>query len=1120
MPATPVRRLTIAHPDLSSSVSVSLPWDSFPAAMQNELDALDVDDDGAITYTPRVGGNTSSLSVESHHANRTSERLQRVLWGYAWSYPSNRYVQDDARLPDRMTNIQTVQQRLYNDVVLALLGNGNDLTKWEPAQRVLEMSGDYTHLYRLAEQAIGKYNRGRNIEYLRRAESLLLAARRYAARVRSGRRNTAANSVDLADIDQSLGRITGPLDRYETAAFRRDVQRPYLMATMGSPMTANVSGGEVYYAVAVPQSFIDANSGDVETAIKNYFNNTEQVSIRASRFQDSSGSQAHRLSAIRVERDAPGPHDDRINSQSSFHLYQPRLNRTVFRGHDVVYYRVGFQLADKSEALDGQHIRRFDLELQHDGNTRRIPGGFVLQNMAGRSSHDVFASDLHVNDRDYTVVRDMMRNINLTVARWNAQGLTHTRKYRELLTAAAQVERFYEPINEQIEAAVDEWNAAYRSGEIHHVFLLGDLADFVNVAVTLDRVGYRSSNIRTLKAILSRLEAPLYVVSGNHDHHGAPFPYSLHRRNFVFNGHLQDLYEDHYDDQHFEGLLYLRGVEALFPGTNGAGGSLIQILRRLTASDPFGVANDDNMGHHLRELGMYETYASSLGNGFRVFLWPTESEHFNYSRFLLEEVHEPVGPNMLRAVKTYVGDQHPSGKGPRPENFISFIRELEAAKRAGERMILGGHYPPFSVGMGPDQTPDSADAMRGDATWAIRMASWYYRMPGGHPVLALAMSGHVHRYEESDFTFDFGKLVDHAHAGEDLSDTRRAELIRNTESEFRRRLGAIFRSRNTNTIFDQLHTLRHEFHLDDISRIRRVYEPGSDGVPGPIVGRLNAACLAYGRENGTAFVNIPSIGVPADSRTGYTVVTTHPDSTVDVNTRFMRVRYDNRIVSADGRRLENYRRTWWRESRDWDPTRSVGTIPARTRRTRYQVYGPHTVNEDSRWDLFPLVYQYPRRKIGLALDAGMSWNFRNGEVGALLGGQLLFPLSHHANATLGGPNYITIGGYWNSATDDLMVNAGINFGLITPLFFVDEATSGNPFFGGEARFTSVLPLPPQIGIWGGSDIQGNWGVGLNLIFSIPSLTYRLGDGHSHSYTQGSLSPTSQAIPSGHPMGCF
>lgn len=1072
----PVQRLRISHPDLpqDQDVEIDLPWDAFSSEERSELDALDANDDGTLAYAPQLGGRAGA---EAQHADGTGDRLQRVLWGYAWASPHNNRLNDRGTMDDRWRTLQTIQNRVYDRVAQPILGDGTDPTKWRSAARILSETGDFIHLYRLAVQARARYASSQNIEYLRIAEEMLLEAKRFAAPVREGR------LYHFRNIENELSQVNPLLDRADRARFREEARNPYLMATMGSPITADLSAlqgenGAVTFAVAVPRSFITANQGDLNTAIANYFNQTAPVSVRSSRFRDQEGPADFRLTAVRVEIDHPGSADDPIEAQSSYHLDQARLGRTAFNGQgQMVYYRVAFRMENPAEALGSRPLQRFDVRIGSGTEARTVTGGFVVQNMAGQTSHDVFAADLHVNERDYEVVRIMGDSLRSLAATYASQGLLPD-QVPALRLQAEEVERFYESINEQVEAAVDQWNEAYRRGEIHRVFLAGDLADFANIARTLEHQGYRSTNVRRLREILGRLEAPLYVVSGNHDHHGYPFPLSLHLRNFNHAESLQGLYGMHYDDHRFptDNIRYFDGVKALIPDTSSEEGWIGDVIRELSADNPFGPPNDAFLDHHMREIGIYETYGVGLGNGFRVFAWPTETEHFNYARHLLEELHEPVAPGVINGITEYVVRQHVNGKGPRPETFVAFLREMEAARASGQRLILMGHYPTFYAGEGPDQSPDSVDTLRGDAAWAVRMASWYYRRANGEAVMPLSVAGHVHHYGESDFTFRFANAAE--------------------ENHFRRELRTILDRKNASSILDDLHHLRHSWDLDNRIEIRRVQDPGSDGFPGPIMRDFNGDTSSYCRRRGTAFLNIPTLGVPGET-SGYVILTTHPDGRVDVAPRLLRVGPQANVIEAAGNRLEDFRRRRWNEARDWDPSRTLPAFAPRTSPTVMTTTGPGVPGSRPLWDFFPLVYQYPRGKFALTLDGGLEWDFRRGEVSGMIGGQLLFPLTHDIHTVLGGPNYFALGAEYSGLSRDLRIRGGLDWGVLTTYMIADRVTSGRPFLGGEALVHGIFPHA-GLSAWGGSTFQGDWGVGLNLRLTLPLVTYRSPSGeHSH-----------------------
>lgn len=1081
--ATPVRRLVVAHPDLKDPVDIPLPWEAFPEESQRALDELDQNDDGEVSYSPREGGARPSFPVEVHHANDSAERLSRVLRGLARPFPHNNRSTDLATLEDRTRQIQSLRDRVYDNAVLPILGDRTDLTRWRQAQRLLEETGDFVHLYRLARLARGRFADTKNIEFLRVAEKCLLAARSQAAGIRIGRNS------EFHRIEGELAQVNHLLDRADREAFKRDTQHPYLMSTPGSPITADLKAlqaedGTVTFGVAVPRSFVNTHSQDLNTAILDYFNRDSTVHVRASAFRDSRGRQEFPLTAVQAERDTAASADDptsaarsfRIGPSSSFHLDHGRLNRTVFRDRQMAYFRVSFRLGDTAYALGDHPILKFDVILRRGSDERTIPGGFVLQDMGGRVSRDVFASDIHVNERDYEVVRLMRSSLLSLASLYEGDRLLKDRAPL-LRGQAEEVERFYESINERVEAALAQWNGAYRAGDIQRVFLAGDLADFANISDTLERQNYRGTNVRRFREIFDQLEAPLYVVSGNHDHHGAHFPLSLHRRNFVNAGELQDLYESHYDEHRFSGVLYFEGIEGLLPTSSSGAGWMTDAFHELTADDPFGSPNDDFLDHHMREVGIYETYGVGLGNGFRVFAWPTETEHFNYSRYLLEEVHDPVAPGVLNGIAEYIGHQHVNGKGPRAETFVAFLRELEAARTNGQRLILMGHYPPFNGGDGPDQTPDSIDTLRGDAAWAVRLASWYYRRKSGETVVSLSVSGHVHHYGESDFVFHFADAAE--------------------ESRFRDELGRILAHKDPATLFDNLHHLRHEWDLDSRIEIRRVREAGSNGFPGPIMNDFNRNSRSYCRRHGTAFVNLPTVGIPSEGGSGYLTLTTYPDGRIETALDFYRLAADGRVVSARGQALEGLRRGRWEEDGRWDTNRAMPPFSPQTEPTGITTTGPHPPGQETHWDYFPLVYQYPRAKIALAADVGFEWDARSGNTGLILGGELLFPLSHDSHRLWGGPNHLDLGAEYSGLADDLRARAGLDWGLLTTYATVNRILSGDPAYGGEVFMHGTFPHA-GISLFGESDIHGGWAAGINLRLVLPAITYRLSGGpHRH-----------------------
>jgi hypothetical protein len=1084
MALTRVDHLKIVDPDLpKGEVTVDIPWGSFPDGMQQTLDDLDQNDDGTIDYSP-VSGSSSEVT----HENATVDRLFRLFWSYEGVAPYPRRDLNEATLDSRTASAEKFQLEVYNNAALSILGDKRDPAKFRIAQRILATVGDYKHLYELGQIAQDRWLTTSNIDFLRAAEDLYLEARRLASQVRLGRSET------MPKIDAALQRINPVLDKADREAFKLAEQRPFLLASLGSPITANFDelkkdDGVVYFEVAVPKDWVDKTErrGEtVEDSLVHYFNSIERPTLKGSPFKDETENREYPLTAAAAEKDAPGAADDRIDAQSSFHANQDRLTRVLFekKKGSMIYYRVGFRLPSVVQAMGGQKIRKFDLKLTfgNDDAVREIPGAFVLQNMAGQTSRDVFASDLHLSERDYDIPRVLLETMAEKVA--SGEGGD------QLPEDAAAIERFYESIDENVEASIEEWNELYREGKIDRAFFLGDLSDFVNIGLTLQKAGYRSTNIRRLQHILSKAEFPVFTVTGNHDHRGQGFATSIHLRNFVFQDGLQKYYEKDYDQSgtdhpfapSFSGNLYWQGgIRGLVMGTCSSDADCFthQILDRLNSDDPWKIPNDGFLGPQFREIGSYETYGTGLGNGFRVFLWPTESEDFYYASFLLKDCPDPVGlldsdSCFWRGIENYWVKQEPNGMGPNPENFLAFVNELKTAKSLNERVILGGHYPVISTGKGPDGVQAGTDTMKGDVAWAVRLAAYHFRSQDGDPILAASLSGHVHRYEEYDFWFHFQHLAEEKH--------KKPEEL---ETQFHKELGEIFDNAGPD-IYSRLNDFRERWHLDDITHIRQVDKPGSDGFPGEVIREVNRDSNKHGRTWGTAFVNMPALGPPSDSGQGYLIVTTNPDGTYAIEPRFTRLTADGRMIDVPGTELEKYRKERWDEIHDWDTSRKIAAFPAYKAKTTSHI-NDHTLSPRRTFDFLPIIYQYPAGKIGVNLDLTLQWDSLSLSPKTVLGGELVFPLNDHVNTKrFGHPNYFALGAAYSFEDKDVRTRFGIDWGQFRTDVTVGNLSSDNASVGGELLWHTVLPPQPGIGVWLESDFDGHVSGGL-MFRSTPTL---------------------------------
>ncbi|HSA58252.1 MAG TPA: hypothetical protein VLJ37_01030 [bacterium] len=1106
-----VDRLTVLHPDLpDGKVTVELPWGSFPDRMQETLDALDANDDGTIVYSP-LSGSSAPAEAEVVHANGTVDRFFRLFWSYEGVAPYARRDLSEATMDSRTASSEEIQLKLYNQAALSLLKDKKDPALFRLAGRVLATVADYQHLYELGEIARDRWTTTKDLRFVRVAEELFLEARRLAAPVRIGRFEW------MEKIDASLQKINPVLDKADREALALSIQRPFLLASLGSPITADLEtlkkdDGLVFFEVAVPKSWVEKSErrGEtVEDSLIHYFTSIERPTLKGSPFQDAVEDREYPLIPAAAEEDQPGATDDRIDVQSSFHVNQDRMNRVLFekKKGDMVYYRVGFRLPSSVQALGGRSLRRFDLKLTlgEDQGTREVPGAFILQDMADKTSRDVFATDLHLSERDYDIVRVLLESMAEDVSSGNAPD--------SLPEDAAAIERFYESVNENVEASFESWNDLYRQGKIDRVFLLGDLADFVNLGLSLQKQGFRSTNLRRLQHILSKAEFPLLTVTGNHDHRGQGFATSNHRRNFVFQEGLQKYYEKYFDKSgtdhpfapSFPGNLYWNGgIRALIMGTcsNDADCLDSQILDRLNSDNPWKIPNDGFLGHQLREIGTYETYGTGLGNGFRVFLWPTESEDFYFANFLLKDCPDPVGilsadSCFWRGLENYWVKQEPNGMGPNPENFLAFVNELKTAQSRGERVILGGHYPVISTGTGPDGVQAGTDTLKGDVAWSVRLASYYFRSAQGDPVLAASISGHVHHYEEYDFWFHFHHFAEEKHKKEHHGESFTGmalqdhidEMSEEIEVQFRKELGDIFDQADT-SLYARLEDFRERWHLDDITHIRQVSQAGAEGFPGPVVREVNKDSSKHGRNWGTAFVNAPAIGPPADVDQGYLIVTTKSDGTFAIEPRFVRRAGDGRILDVPGTDLESLRKGRWQEIHDWDPSRAIAPFVPLQGRTVSRV-NDHTLRPRRTFDFLPLIYQYPAGKIGLNLDLTLQWDSPSATPDTVLGGELVFPLNDHVNTRrFGHPNYVALGAAYSFENEDLKTRFGIDWGQFRTDVTLENLSSAHPMFGGELLWHTVLPPQPGVGVWINSDFEGNVSGGLMLRATPTLLTVR------------------------------
>ncbi len=1086
----PVDRLTILL--ANRRLSFDIPFDTFPDGMQSRLDALDSNDDGEITYTPEPGG-----SAEVVHSNDSFDQLYRLLWGYAGASPHNERFKDRATLPSRSTAIQTLQKEVFETAVSLLIKKDSKPEDFQLAKRTLELSGDYANLHAVGLIAWGRWVKTKDLAYARVAEDFQISAMRHASALRSGYSHFPL-------IEQELGRIRPVLDEAETKLFSLQTQQPYLLAGPKSPITADLeilsSGGQVFFAVAVPERWIKTvrKRGEaVPEALRHYFNSIEAPSIRRSAFQDSADGKEFPLIATTVEEDLAGPEDDRLDRQSSYHLDQRRLNRTLFKGKKMVYYRVGFELPAAEKSLDARRLARFDLILRmtpskngEAGRVREIPNCFVLQNLSEGPSRTLILSDTHVTQREWETVPVMATSLMQDAEAGNAAAADQ----------AEEIERFFQPTNELVIGALESGNEAFRHGKIDRVFVTGDLVDNVNAPVSTELLNYHDTNVRTSDWIFSRTEAPFYAVSGNHDHVGPPRPLSKNPRNFVFVEGLKKLYEEHYDGHRFSGSLLWNAIKRISTRPCPDGDDACFVLHTLqdTYSDGLhDTPNDPFLTQFLRNAP-YETFGFHVGHGVRLFGWPTEDEHLNYGYYLIEEAEDPVREDLLERGVQYLKKLSPYGKGPQPENFVAWLQELRAAQENGWKVVPFGHYPAFARDF--DKKYEELDTMTPRTAWAVRQVSFYYRFTGKGEVLPLAIAGHVHHYEAAVFDFEFlvlAKLLhserhQHLEWTDEQLEGHLEEEAEKLKAQYLEEVGKVLAAPEPDSVYEKLEELRKKWHLDDIMVTRRVGKLGSDGLPDPLVEEFNQDSLAFTKKYGTLFLNSPAAGPPSQSSTGAVVRENRADGSLKVELRFHRLTHDQQFKEVSGKKLAAFRKAWWQEVRDWDPAMEMKDFQALPSKTKVETIGPRGYREKASWEFLPLIYQYSKKKVGLNLNLQSGYGYVNGEFRPSLsvGGELRLPLANRANLTVGGPNYLALGGGYDFLKKEPSAFAGLDFGLLRTDFTVEFPQGGDAVMGGRALFHSILPGEAGISLAAGSDLEGNWRATANLNLSLTLFTRR------------------------------
>lgn len=1065
---TEVRHLRFIrrHQGVEDLATVEIPWDGLTPSMRRRLEVMDINRDGELTVS--LGTSPADRTAEVNFSNNTGPALSRLFWAYSGPNPWNNRQRDRSTLEARRLQMRRLGREVYTGVVGPLLADTNNRNRWQEAERALAITADSGFLLSTGLRAADLDVR----------ENFLLSALRFASRIPWFYDYFGPlGENQLGPIDRELNAINPLLDARDQDEFHRDISHPYVMATMGSPITAEVadmSPGEVFAEVAVPVSFFQGATGvqDRIETVRRYLNDTARVRLRPSVFRGQREEGEYPLRTGRIFYDAPGPNDDRIDRQSSFHTNQVLLNENFFH-HDMVYFQVGFRFENSAREalaalLAGRPIRKFDLVLTRpssSGGDQVLEGSFVLQDMNTRTTRTVDASDTHISDRESRIVSETLRHMRDNL-------LLHP----ENEAVMAEIERFYHSANERVLAAIEDWNDLYRRGEADRVHINGDLADFVNTASTLQNSPYRSTNMRQLIWILSRLEAPLYVESGNHDPHAHPYPISVECRSLRRLPSLCSHYEEAYDAFHFTGSLVFNAVLGLIPANyNGSLDAGLRIFSQIYRTNPYANRNDSALVHHWQRLGINENYGIGVG-AFRFYSIKSGPEDFSYYNHLYARVPAPRRRNTIRAFSQYVLGRRVNSIGPTEEEFTALVYEVQAARLRGQRMIPRLHYPVFASGQGPDQTHNNADALRDPVSRAFRLLIWHYTFPNSNtPVIPLVIAGHTHVYEETDFSFAFPSQTDETRLHRELEaifsglDPLPLDTLEERMADLHAGDGIIpigdppvFRPispEGTWLIYDRLDALWNRWHLNSRLNLRSVSRPGVEGIPSPVA--MAIANNQGNEKSSTLFINTPALGPEGLNGNGYLILETGPNGTIRPSFRFIRERPDGEVVVRNGIERNDFLQEAWEEDHAWDPSLPVLRSTILTTPTQPSVHRAHEEPTHRALEFFPLVCAYPLGDVCLNIHAGFTRNLTTGENEVPVGLSLQIPVSNRPNPAFTlSPNYLYISPYVDLNSGRLGILGCSNHGRFTGCLDASDFRSDNFSLGGRLMLGHGLPRFP------------------------------------------------------------
>jgi hypothetical protein len=949
----PVKKLTIVDPRLEGPVSVEIPWDLLPEGAKSAFLRLDHDiqndsgeklsGDGNLVYCSRSSYEEADPSCEITYADGSAATFFRYFWAFQGDAPYNNFKKDNKDLKTtqsaRRAAASGIQGEIYEQVVVPLQKKyENDPEKWRDLKELLIHMADPAHLYNFAhEYGIPLYERTGNPEFLYFAEECLMEAKRLAASPRWARKEYYdLIEMDLASIQGYFGPSDkdpkryewepGPLEKIDEARFQKEIKGPYILLGRAAPKVLPKGDldqkNEIVLRVSIPKGY---SKKKIIAEL-----NRQNPRLRPSRFRGGVTSTEYRLEAKGVVSKY------KIDPASSFVDRIERLTKVLFEEKEREYLYVSFAVKDyedvSAEILAGREIRKFDLVLDIPGSLpREIPGGVVIHDKKGKEINVVIAGDLHISEQDYEIKKMMVESLLDEEKPGNQE-------------VVDRIERFYESINEKLEAAVEIWNREYREGKLDYVVLNGDLVDFINIATTFTDQGYRGTNFRRLVHILSKLEAPMLAKVGNHDLHIYPFPQSVHRQRFADDSDLYGYVQKHYDADRFNpllGIYELEGLKDLLTQRIEDGNDLdflFKVIGILTSDKYYKRPNDTGLRPYYRHMETHEADVVPIGNKNYLNLMKSGQEDFHQQKHAFEQLRAPRSLHMLEDFTVYVLSQLVSSIGMLPEVFRHFLQASEVIEERGGKYYSIAHYGSFYKGQQPGGTPDAQDTLRGPVNNLLRLTSWLKwkesvekKKPLPNPIV---FSSHVHRWGE--YVFDY--ILDREEEGDLKKD------IENLLTDI------VLQEVTGDEVYEGAQALDRKYLLPEHLEVTRHLD-SSKGFPGPLVQEFNRDSDAFGKEKGPLFVNTPSLGPNSpDSPSGWVKLTIGPDGKSKLMPYYQSLEPDGTVDWAPGTDLPALKERHRNKIREWKlshgekdpkiPTDEDGFKPPRPLSREEQLYSP------------------------------------------------------------------------------------------------------------------------------------------------------------------------------------